>query len=357
MQQATPADVLIVSLGSTAGLRAADEALAASLSRAGAGVELASATAPRPAPTLMLTDLAWARAARDAARAAIARLGSPPRSLIYSSTTAASFWPAPGAIRFDATAAGNRPGRHGLWQRPLERLRLRQAPLLLPWSEGALAESPNASQGAGSLVLPVAVESSADPAQGVRDGGVRDIAAITYAANPAKKGLDRVLAAWRRARAECAAAAGGELVVAGTSAEELRRAGVALSEAGGEGVRVVGALAAVDYRALLRRARAFVCAPRREDYGLAQLEALADGCALVTTAAPGPYAALPLARELDARLVGDDLARGIRTALEDPLPDYARRAQELLAPFAPAAVDRLVAEELLPRLLGRPLAA
>src|SRR5438132_5089055 len=161
MPQATAADVLIVSLGSTAGLRAADEALAASLERAGASVEVASATAPRSAPTLMFTDLAWARAAREAARTAIARLPSPPRSLIYSSTTAASFWPAPGAIRFDATAAGNRPGRHGLWQRPLERLRLRQAPLLLPWSEGALGESPVASQQGGrSLVLPVAVERS-----------------------------------------------------------------------------------------------------------------------------------------------------------------------------------------------------
>ena len=57
------------------------------------------------------------------------------------------------------------------------------------------------------------------------------------------------------------------------------------------------------YRALLRRARVFATAPRREDYGLAQLEALADGCVLVTTAAPGPYAALPLARALDGRLV------------------------------------------------------
>ena len=358
MPQATPADVLIVSLGSTAGLRAADEALVASLERAGASVAVASASAPRPAPTLMLTDLAWARAAREAARAAIAELRSPPRSLIYSSTTAASFWPTPGAIRFDATAAGNRPGRHGLWQRPRERLRLRQAPLLLPWSEGALAESPIASQqDARSLVLPVAVEPSGAPGQDRADGAARDIAAITYAANPAKKGLDRVLAAWRRARAECQVAAAGELVVAGASAKDLRRAGVAVSEAGEAGVRVVGALEAGEYRALLRRARAFVCAPRREDYGLAQLEALADGCALVTSAAPGPYAALPLARELDARLVGDDLARGIRTALEDPLAEYARRAQELLAPFSQACVDAIVAEQLLPRLLDRPLAA
>ena len=76
-------------------------------------------------------------------------------------------------------------------------------------------------------------------------------------------------------------------------------------------------LSRAEYRALLRRARVFVCAPRREDYGIAQLEALADGCLLVTAPSPGPYAALPLARELDARLVGG-IAEGIRTALDDP---------------------------------------
>ena len=42
----------------------------------------------------------------------------------------------------------------------------------------------------------------------------------------------------------------------------------------------------------------------------------------------------------------------VRAALDDPLPDYARRAAELLAPFQPEAVDRAVADELLPRLLG-----
>jgi hypothetical protein len=108
----------------------------------------------------------------------------------------------------------------------------------------------------------------------------------------------------------------------------------------------------VDYRALLRRARVFLCAPRREDYGISQLEALADGCLLVTTPAPGPYAALPIARSLDARLVGDDLALGLRAALSDPLPAYAARAREALLPFSREATDRLVVEELLPRLLA-----
>jgi glycosyltransferase involved in cell wall biosynthesis len=117
-------------------------------------------------------------------------------------------------------------------------------------------------------------------------------------------------------------------------------------------VRVAGALAPEDFRALLRRARVFVCAPRREDYGLAQLEALADGCMLVTGAAPGPYPALALARELDSRLVGDDLAAALATALDDPRPGYAERAGDALEPFARSAVDRLVAERLLPSLLA-----
>ena len=107
-----------------------------------------------------------------------------------------------------------------------------------------------------------------------------------------------------------------------------------------------------DWRALLRRARAYITAPRREDYGLAQLEALAEGCQLVTNAAPGPYAALPLARSLDARLVGGDLAVALRTALDDPAPDYAERAAEALRPWRPDAVDALVAERVLPALLG-----
>ena len=67
---------------------------------------------------------------------------------------------------------------------------------------------------------------------------------------------------------------------------------------GEEGVRVVGRLSREDYRALVRRARVFICAPRREDYGLAQLEALADGCQLVSTPSPGPYVALSIARRL-----------------------------------------------------------
>ncbi len=353
-------DVLIVSLGSTEGLRTADEELEDSLRRAGANVALARPYPPTAIRTMMLTDLVWARAARAAAAHMLRQLQrSPPRAIVYSSTTAALLWPRPGAIRFDATAAGNRPGRDGLWQRPLERRKLRQAPLLLPWSEGGVREAPASAVGGDrAIVLPVPVQPSG-PAE-----PTRDIAAITYAANPAKKGLERVLAAWRSVRGELAGdelaagteagasatAASAELVVAGASPEELRLAGFDLE--GEEGVRVVGALSTERYRALLRRARVFLCAPRREDYGIAQLEALADGCLLVTTPAPGPYVALPIARALDPRLVSEDLNDALRVALEAPLPDYTQRALRALAPFGRDATDTLVVQRVLPRLLA-----
>jgi hypothetical protein len=319
-------DVLLVCLGGTAGLRAADDALAGALRRAGASVAVSRVASTREVRTFALTDLAWALPARAAARDAIRRTG--PRAVVYSSTTAALLWPEPGAIRFDAPAAGNRPGRHGVWQRPVERRRFAAAPLLLPWSEGALAEAP--APHAHALVVPVPVAASPGAT-----GEVRDLAAVTYGANPHKKGTDRVLAAWRAARRP-----GETLVVAG------------LAGADEDGVRFAGMVPPGEYRALLRRARAFVTAPRREDFGIAQLEALADGAQLVTTAAPGPYAALPLARALDPRLVGGDLAAAIRTALGDPAPGYAERAAAAVAPWSPAAVDALVAARLLPALLG-----
>lgn len=332
-------DVLIVSLGSTAGLLRADEQLRDVLARAGASVELARAQPPREVRTLMLTDLGWARAARQATLSE-GRFGRA-RAVIYSSTTAALLWPRPGSIRFDAPAAGNRPGRHGLWQRPLERARLRRAPLLIPWSEGALREVRGAR--AQALVLPVAIELPPAPGRVGPAPGGRDIAALTYGANPFKKGLDRVLAAWSRARRE-----GEELVVAGIAPQALQRAGLSVPD----GVRVTGMLAYGQYRALLGRARVFVCGARREDYGITQLEALAEGCQLVTRPSAGPYVALAIARRLDPRLVGEDLAAALRVALDDPRGGYAELARRELEPFSRAAVERRVAEELLPRLLG-----
>jgi hypothetical protein len=326
-------DVLIVGLGATHGLRAAEDELAGSLLRAGGDVLLVRAARPREVRTLALTDLVWARAARRAAVEALAE--HTPSAIVYSTTTAALLWPQPGAIRFDAAAAGNRPGRHGIWQRPVEHRRLHQAPLLIPQDAGALVEA--GSPATDAIVVPIPVEPSGD-------GGPpapRDVACVTYATNPYKKGLDRVLAAWDLVRRD-----GEELVVAGLRGPDR------------EGVRYTGTLEHQAFRALLRRARAYVTAPRREDYGIAQLEALADGARVVTTAAPGPYAALPLLRagglgwvaEPDAESFG----AAIRGALDDSSDDavYAERALEAIAPFRRATVDAIVAQRLLPRLVG-----
>ena len=82
-------------------------------------------------------------------------------------------------------------------------------------------------------------------------------------------------------------------------------------------------------------------APRREDYGIAQLEALADGARVVTTPSPGPYAALPLLRRDGLGWVAEPdaaaLGAALRAALDDPTDDavYAERALDAIAPVPP----------------------
>ena len=318
-------DVLVVSVPGTLGWRTGAHELTAALERAGARVVGAQARLPRDVRTLMLTDLLQASAARKVALMATAE--HRPEAIIYCSITAALLWSRPGAIWLDATAAENRPGRHGLWQRPLERRRLRRAPLVLTWSQSAL-EGYGDHDHAEQVVVPVPVSAS-----GAIDGP-RDIDAVAYAADPVKRRLDLLLETWQRARRD-----GETLVVAGIERPDV------------PGVRFAGRLAPDEYRALVRRARVFLTAPRREDYGIAALEALADGAQLVTTPARGPYPALGLARGLDSRLVSDDLAAAVRTALDDPTPGYAQRAAQLLVPFSREAVTTTISQRVLPDLL------
>lgn len=319
-------DVLIVSAANTTGWRVAAEELAGSLARAGASAEIVTAEPSPRVRTFMLTDLVQARNARRAAQRGLAR--HDPRAVIYCSVTAALLWPRPGAISLDSIAAENRPGRHGIWQRQVERRRLGQTPLVLAWSERALdsLRGPHPA----TVVVPVPIQGAEAPAP------ERDVAAVTYAGDPVKRRLPLVLEAWAQARRE-----GETLVVAGYDGFEPQ-----------EGIRSAGTVTPDAFRRLLARTRVFVAAPRREEYGVAALEALACGCRLVTTPSPGPYPARDLARKLDPRLVDPDIARAIRIALDDPLPEYAERAAEMLRPFSRAAVDQTVAERVLPRLLS-----
>jgi len=328
-------DIGLVSLGTTPGLRRADDALAELIRAAGATCEVARADVGRLAGALRrnpaVTDLVEALAARRAARGLVHA-----RAFVFSSVTAALLQrvpEVPWAVRFDSTAALNRPGVSGAWQRAREQRVLARAPLLLPWGEAA------ADAAGVGVVLRVPVEEIAGAA-------AREVDAIAYAGYPRKRGLDILCRAWAGA-----ARPGERLVIGGVDRshglEWLRRCGVDEPA----GVEWTGPLPREEWLARVARARVFLNASRREDHGLAQLEALSAGCLLVTVPSPGPYEALPLARELAPEFVSDDLARALRAGLDHPDPaDYAARARELLAPFRADAIARVVREEVLPAL-------
>lgn len=326
-------DVLVVCLDATGGWREAGAELVAAVRRVGASAEAVHTGPPPPVRTFALTDLTQARLARRAAQRGIA--AHSPRAIVYCSITAALLWPRPGAIFLDATAHENRPGRHGVWQRPVESRRLAQAPLLLAWSERSLAHAPKPHSPALTLPPPIHVPAT------VPGPDQRDLAAITYAGDPVKRRLDVLLEAWAAARRP-----GEVLTVCGL--DEFRAPA---------GVRNAGRLPRARFRELLLRARVFLAAPRREDHGIAALEALAGGCRLVTTEAPGAYPALDIARAADPRLVGPNLTQAIRHALDDPAGEYPSVVAQRLAPFTAEAVDRQLADVILPRLLSESPAA
>lgn len=328
MAQGGTTDVLIVSVGATIGWRTAARRLGEAFDRAGARVITADTGRVPEVRTFAGTDLVQAMAARRAAVTGLDRFR--PAAVVYCSVTAALLWPVPGAIWLDALAAENRPGRHGLWQRQIEPRRVAGASLLMTMASSAAALAPLGDRPhADAVVVPVAVDRSGPT------GGARDVDVLAYAPDPVKRRLDLLLESWQRARRE-----GETLTVAGI--EQSQRIA---------GVRFVGRLPGPEFRALLRRARVFLTAPRREDFGITALEALADGAMLVTTPSPGAYPALALARELDARLVSDDLPAALRAALDHPRDGYAERAAGLMAQFTGAAVTATVGERVLPRLL------
>ena len=314
-------DVLIVGLGATHGLRAAEDELAGAMLRAGADVMLTRAARPREVRTLALTDLVWARAARRAAVEALA--DSEPRAIVYSTTTAALLWPPPGAIRFDAPAAANRPGRHGIWQRPVEARRLRESSLLIPQDPGALVEA--GSPAVPALVVPIPVEPSGDGETG-RSARHRR---ADLCDQPLQEGV----------RSRAGGVGGGARARARSSSSRACADPIARASA------TRGRWSTTRSGRCCGGRKVYVTAPRREDYGIAQLEALADGARVVTTPSPGPYAALPLLRrdglgwvaEPDAATLGAGAARRprrpdrrrhlrrARAGRDRPLPPRDRR--------------------------------
>ena len=345
--------MLLVSPGTTLGWRRADAELVDVLEELGVSVSLVRSdmrVARHFRRTMQLTDLAEAAAMRHALSRALHE--TDPRAIVYSTTQATMLQPGErlrgAAVRFDSLAAQNRPGRANALQHGLERRALERAALLLPWGLDPAQRVPEEMVGTSRVVaLPVSIGPVPAAAE-------REQVAVAYAGNPDKKGLEIIAEAWRLAGAPA-----GRLVVTGIEADagraHLRRHGI------GEPpwVEWAGMMDEAEHRALVGRAEICLSASRIEEYGLAQLEALAAGALLVTTPSDGPYEALGLARRLDPALVATErtpaaLADALRAATALPEPDraeYRRRAAELVAPYSREELRRRLDDQVLPLLL------
>lgn len=331
-------DIALVSLGTTPGLRRSDEAFAQLVRGAGASCEIVPVhigAAGRLRRHIAVTDLVEALASRRSAN------GVDARALVFSTVTAAFLQRprVPYGVRFDAPAALNRPGASGAWQRIVERRALAGASVLMPLTDAAASASPPVDAPVVRVPIPV------DEVAPARE---RDIDAVAYAGYPRKRRPDLVCEAWARARPD-----GGRLVIGGADRAKgmrwLARRGVPEPQ----GVEWAGDLPREEWLRLVARARAFVNASDWEDYGVAQFEALAAGTPLVTLPSPGPYEALPLARQLAPELVTNDLSQGLAAALamdDSARTDYGYRALELLVPYREESIRNVVAERVLPAL-------
>jgi Glycosyl transferases group 1 len=344
-------DLLLVSLGTTRGLRLSDAQLVAMLREAGASVETVGT---RIGWTNQLrrgypvNDLVEAVAARRALSAGV-RLHRP-RALVVSTTTAAFLIGDPGlpfAVWLDSPARLNRPGAFNAPLHWLERRQLARARVLLSPSPGTVAALPRGAAPSVMVPPPVAVAPEPSP--------VREAVAVGYTPDPKAKGLALLCAAW-----EAAALPGVRLLIAGIAPERgrsfLARRGARLPA----GAELVGMLPQPDFRDLLARARVFVSGAEWEDFGIAPLEALDRGAVLVAAPAGGPFPALGLARSLGPEFVARDRAPGALAgaleaafgASEERLAEYRAAARASLEPYRPEASVARLRDEVLPALLG-----
>jgi glycosyltransferase involved in cell wall biosynthesis len=347
-------DLLQISLGTTRGLRIADNWFAELARHGGATVETvgvrvgASSRLRRAYP---VTDLVEALAARRATASALSRLD--PRALVFSTTTASLLTDDPGvpyAVRLDSPARLNRPGLRNFMLHALERRKLARAELVLPCSRMAAASLP--PDAAPVVVVPPPVFVSSD--DGLNDS--RDRVAVAYTPDPKAKGLDLLCRAWA-----LAAVPDARLEIFGVdrsrALRHLRRTGVTEPP----NVHWAGAVVARDFHAKLARGWAFVTSARWEDFGMTQLEALALGALLVCTATEGPFEAGAIARELNPRLVAEDqspeaLASCLDQAFRlDPAAAdvYRGGARSRVERYRPATIAQTIAEQVLPVLLRR----
>ncbi len=344
-------DLLLVSLGTTRGLRLADAQLVDMLRDAGASVEAVSTrigltNALRRA--YPVNDVVEAVAARRALAAGMRR--HHPRALVVSTTTAAFLIGDPGvpfAVWLDSPARLNRPGSLNTPIHWLERRQLARATVLMPHSPGTVAALP--ARAAPSVMIPPPLAAAPQP------NSFRERFAVGYTPDPKAKGLALLCAAWEQANL-----AGVRLLIAGIAPERahafLARRGMTLPA----GAELVGMLPQPEFRELLSRALVFASAAQWEDFGIAPLEALDRGAVLVGAPAGGPFPALALARKLAPEFVAQErsaasLARALQAAVAagpDRLTNYRAAARVELEPYRPEASVARLRADVLPLLLG-----
>jgi glycosyltransferase involved in cell wall biosynthesis len=333
--------VLLISTGTTPGHRRTEAETVAALRDLGvsyAKTEPDYRRVRRLHFATPLVDLTEAFAIRRATAVACRRVH--PRAFLQMSAVGALLEPQSrlrrSGIRFDALARENRPGWRGLVQHRLERRVLRHARVLIPMSLVAVG-------GRGGLRL-MALQTPVSPSVGELKPSA-DV--VAYAGDPAKKGLDTMVAAWARLDP-----AGRRLRVAGIDKERAERFLGARGIVAPASVEWLGSLPPERFRVLVRGAAAYLASSRYEDYGIAQLEALVDGTPLVTTASAGPFDALRILREAAPELVAEDgdaaaLAAALGRALDwspERLAEFRHDCAAPMAEYSPDAMrERMVA--------------
>jgi glycosyltransferase involved in cell wall biosynthesis len=345
-------DIALISLGTTPGLRNADEAFVEMARQAGLNCELVNVGIGKSGSLRRqgtLTDVVEARAARNAA------MGVEAKVVVYSTVTAALMQKPKGryAVRFDSPAAENRQGAAGVWSRRREAKVLAGADLLLPWGHDALKFVPPEAKNVPAIPLHVPIEGgpSASTSASIAGTDERDIDVLAYAGYPEKRGLDVLIQAWQASGLDRSKRLRVTGIERNRALEFLKKKKIAEPI----GIEWSGLLEPGQFRYTLSRTRVFANASRREDHGLSQLEALAAGAVLVTVASEGPYEALPLATKLDSRLISptvsaQSLAFALRAGFQVKPDDYSQRATELLRPYRRDAIQEVFETQVLPAL-------
>ncbi|MGH2872082.1 MAG: hypothetical protein ACRDL5_06425, partial [Solirubrobacteraceae bacterium] len=258
------ADLLLLSLGTTRGLRIQDAQFTALAREAGASVAVAGVrigAADRLRRGYPVNDVVEALASRRALASALR--AQRPRAIGFSTTTAALLAGSrdrPFAVWLDSPARLNRPGLRSVALHALERRSLAAARLVLVLSAEAIGALP------AGAAPPVVISPPVPPAP-PRERPSEPLA-VAYVPDPKAKGLELLARAWAQVPST-----GCRLVVCGIDPDRvpafLARRGVAVPR----GIELAGMLSPAAFGALLDRARAFISAAAWEDFGQAPLQA------------------------------------------------------------------------------------